>query len=76
MLTCHKCDMGQHGLCNGTCVYVDQDGRSKYVCECFCRAAVRAAQRQREAEAKVRKLMRELGIDRTHELTEKAKVEI
>lgn len=67
---CSACDRGEHGLCDGTVSVHDQDGPgSRYVCRCLHRREYLAAQRVSEAEARVRRLMRELGIDRSHVLT-------
>ena len=66
---CTHCDRGQHGLCDGTMTVMDQDGPQRLVCRCYHRRQVLEAQRVDEAVRRVRRLMRDLGIDRSHVLT-------
>jgi hypothetical protein len=70
--TCARCVRGEHTACDGIAYIIDQDGHSRYVCECYCRRQVLDAQRQRERLSQVRRLMSDLGIDQTYELVEKS----
>lgn len=66
---CRVCDVGSHHLCDGTVTVMEQDGPNIYVCRCAHRRATLDRQRIEGAERTVRRLMAELGIDRTHVLT-------
>lgn len=68
---CRSCDIGGHEKCDGTVAEIDQDGLNHYVCRCYHRSRELERQRIQGAETRVRKLMRELGIERTHELVKK-----
>lgn len=72
VLTSTACDKREHGDCDGTCVYMEQDGPNRYLCDCLCHAKVRAAQREQEALGRVRRFLREQGLDRRFEVVEKA----
>ena len=36
MTQCNSCDRGEHEKCNGTVVFLEQDGEIKYLCTCEC----------------------------------------
>ncbi len=65
---CTHCDRREHEKCDGTMTVMDQDGPQRLVCLCHHRQAVLEAQRISEAEGRVRRLMRDLGINRSHTL--------
>jgi hypothetical protein len=69
--TCSNCDRGKHSECNGTAVYIEQDGANRYVCECFCRSRTLRDVQHSARMAEVRSLMIKLGVNTTHELIEK-----
>lgn len=71
-LTSRVCDKAEHGKCDGTCVYMDQDGPNHYICDCDCHAAARREREERHALAKVRKFLRTEGLDRRYEVVAKA----
>lgn len=62
--TSKKCDSDEHAACNGSCVYIDQDGASIYRCECHCHAKAnherRIAEARREAHRKIIEALRPL----------------
>lgn len=70
-LTSTHCDKRDHGLCDGTCVYMDQDGPNHYVCECGCHAAGREARRKDDALARVKRLLVTERIDHLYEVVAK-----
>ena len=70
--TSTSCDKREHGGCDGTALYMDQDGPNRYVCECYCHQAAQDARRREDDLRAVRKFMREVGLDRTHKVVEKA----
>lgn len=59
-------------MCDGSCVYMDQDGPSSYICECSCHRAAREAARLPHALARVRQVLIEERLDRTYEVVPKA----
>lgn len=68
---CKACDEGRHDDCSGTVTFIEQDGPNAYICECWHRREVLEQVRVKLAEGRVRKLMRELRLDSTHELVRK-----
>lgn len=34
---CRACDRGEHSKCDGCVTVIDQDGHSRYICQCSCR---------------------------------------
>lgn len=66
--TSTHCDNREHGMCDGTCVYMDQDGPQRLVCECGCHSKVREARRKDEALRKVQRLLRDERIDHLYRI--------